>query len=108
MYAPPGGHRPGQANYLFTERVDDEVFVASIMQMAEHGGDRLERTTAGPPRHRRGGELAAVDPVAAYADQVLGVPGGSFTADASVEAGKKLKSRAVSSTPPSGWARRTG
>jgi uncharacterized membrane protein len=107
MYAPPDGIGPAQANYLFTERVSNEDFVASIMQTAEKGATRLER--GGGWTITDTGQAAswqALDPVSAYSAQVLGVQGGSFTADTSASAGKKLKSALSEfSTATKDWAR---
>ena len=107
MYAPPDGIGPAQAKYLFTETIGKDAFVASIMQTAEKGATTLERTDGWTITDT--GQAASwqqLDPVSAYAAQVLGVPGGSFTADTSVKAGKKLKS-ALSKFDDSvrGWAR---
>ncbi len=110
MYAPPEGIGPAQAKYLFTETIGKEAFVASIMQTAEKGATTLDRSDGWTITDT--GQAAAwqqLDPVSAYAAQVLGVPGGSFTADTSVGAGKKLKS-ALSKFDDSvrGWARQNG
>ena len=43
MYAPPDAIGPAQGNYLLTEKVGTEAFVASIMQTAEKGATRLDR-----------------------------------------------------------------
>ncbi len=93
MYAPPEGLGPAQAKYLFTEQVGEDAFVASIMQTAEKGATRLDHDAGW--RITDTGDAAAwreLDPVSAYAAHVLGVQGGSFTADTSVGAGKLLKS----------------
>ncbi len=104
MYAPPEGIGPAQAKYLFTETVGREAFVASIMQTAEKGATRLDRDDGWTITDT--GQAAGwqqLDPVSAYAAQVLGVPGGSFTADSSVSAGQEAEERAVeASTTPSG------
>ncbi len=107
MYAPPEGIGPAQANYLFTEKVGNDDFVASIMQTSELGATKLDRTdgwtitdVGDASRWQR------VDPVSAYAAQVLGVQGGSFTADETVSAGKKLKSALSSfNSATRDWAR---
>src|SRR3954447_3003269 len=107
MYAPPDGIGPAEAKYLFTETIGKEAFVASIMQTAQKGATTLDQsdgwtiTDAG-----QAASWQQLDPVSAYAAQVIGVPGGSFTADTSVSAGKKLKS-ALSSFDGAvkGWAR---
>jgi uncharacterized membrane protein len=110
MYAPPDGLGPAQANYLFTERVDNDDFVASIMQTAQMGATRLDRTEGWTITDT--GEADAwqkLDPVSAYAAQVLGVQGGSFTADTSVSAGKLLKSALSSfNSATKDWARQNG
>ncbi len=107
MYAPPDGIGPAQAKYLFTETIGKDAFVASIMQTAEKGATTLDHSDGWTITDT--GQAASwqqLDPVSAYAAQVLGVPGGSFTADASVSAGKKLKS-ALSEFDGAvkGWAR---
>jgi uncharacterized membrane protein len=111
MYAPPDGIGPAQAKYLFTETIGKEAFVASIMQTAEKGATTLDHSDGWTITDT--GQAASwqqLDPVSAYAAQVLGVPGGSFTADpSSVSAGKKLKT-ALSKFDDSvrGWARQNG
>ena len=110
MYAPPDGIGPAEAKYLFTETIGKEAFVASIMQTAEKGATTLDHSDGWTITDT--GQAAAwqqLDPVSAYAAQVLGVPGGSFTANTSVSAGKKLKS-ALSKFDDSvrGWARQNG
>ncbi len=110
MYAPPDGIGPAEAKYLFTESIGKDAFVASIMQTAEKGATTLDHSDGWTITDT--GQAAAwqqLDPVSAYAAQVLGVPGGSFTANTSVSAGKKLKS-ALSKFDDSvrGWARQNG
>ncbi|MCW2847520.1 MAG: hypothetical protein JWR90_1494 [Marmoricola sp.] len=93
MYAPPDGLGPAQANYLFTEKVGKDDFVASIMQTSEKGATTL--THQGGWTITDTGKAASwqsLDPVSAYAAQVIDVQGGAFTADTSVGAGQKLKS----------------
>ncbi len=92
MYAPPEGLGPAQANYLFTERVRNEDFVASIMQTSELRATMLDRNDGWTITDT--GDASAwqrLDPISAYAATLLGVPGGSFTADSTVSAGKLLK-----------------
>ncbi|MDX6232546.1 MAG: hypothetical protein QOH68_1530, partial [Nocardioidaceae bacterium] len=110
MYAPPEGIGPAQAKYLFTETIGKDAFVASIMETAEKGATTLARDDGWTITDT--GQAASwqqLDPVSAYAAQVLGVPGGSFTANQTVKAGKKLKS-ALSSFDDAvkGWARQNG
>ena len=81
------------------------------MQTAEKGATRLERDdgwTISDTGQAPAGSSST--PSSAYAAQVLGVPGGSFTADSSAcRPGKKLKS-ALSSFDDAvrGWARQNG
>lgn len=112
MYAPPDGIGPAQGQYILTEDVGKEAFVASIMQAAEKGAVDLGRDgkawtltdKAGP------GGWAQVDPVTSSIAGLLGGPGGSFTANPKdVAAGKELKSRLdrFEDTTKS-WAERSG
>ena len=92
MYGPPEGIGPAQGKYLYDEQVGKDAFVASIMHTAERGATTLDRadgwTIADAGDAAR---WSQIDPVSAYAVQSLGVQGGAFTADKSVEAGKTLK-----------------
>ncbi|MFC5175818.1 DUF2207 domain-containing protein [Nocardioides taihuensis] len=96
QYAPPDDIGPAQGQYILTEGIKREAFVASILQAAEkgavtlgHDGDRWSLTDkAGPAGWR------PVDPVTGTVARLLDGPGDTFTADpSSVSAGKKLKSR---------------
>jgi uncharacterized membrane protein YgcG len=96
QYAPPEGIGPAQGQYILTEGIKREAFVASVLEAAEkgavtlaHDGDRWSLTdTAGPAGWQ------PVDPVTGTVARLLDGPGDTFTADpSSVSAGKKLKSR---------------
>jgi uncharacterized membrane protein YgcG len=96
QYAPPEGIGPAQGQYILTEGVKREAFVASVLQAAEkgavtltHDGPRWSLTDkAGPAGWQ------PVDPVTGTVARLLDGPGDTFTADpSSVSAGKKLKSR---------------
>ena len=96
QYAPPEGIGPAQGQYILTEGIKREAFVASVLEAAEkgavtltHDGDRWSLTDkAGPAGWR------PVDPVTGTVARLLDGPGDTFTADpSSVSAGKKLKSR---------------
>ncbi len=107
MYAPPEGLGPAQANYLFTERVGNDDFVASIMQTSELRATTLDRSAGWTITDT--GDASAwqrLDPISSYAVTLLGVPGGSFTADSTVSAGKKLKTALSSfNSGTRDWAR---
>jgi uncharacterized membrane protein YgcG len=93
MYAPPDGIGPAQANYLLNEKVGTDDFVATIMHTSETGATSLKRSDGWTIADTgKAASWARLDPVSTYAATVLGVQGGSFTADDSVGAGKKLKS----------------
>jgi hypothetical protein len=110
MYAPPEGLGPAQATYLFTEKVGTDSFVASLMQTAEKGATRLDRSAGWTVTDTGQAEgWQQLDPVSTYAAQLLGVQGGSFTADTSVAAGKQLKSALAGfSSATKDWARSSG
>ena len=50
MYAPPDGVGPAQAKYIFTESLDQEAYVATLMYAAEKGAIDLRRRTVTPGR----------------------------------------------------------
>ena len=112
MYAPPEGIGPAQAKYLFTERVDNTAYVATLMQAAEKGAIDLNRHDGGWSITDKSGPggWAGLDPVSAGVAHLLGGPGQTFTADRSdVEAGKRLKSEIGSfEESTKAWARQAG
>ena len=112
QYAPPDGIGPAQAAYVLHERVDDEAFVASIMQAAEKGAVTLDRAEAAwTVTDKAGAEgWAGVDPVTAGVAGLLSGPHTTFTADSGdVTAGKRLKEQMGQlSGATKDWARRAG
>ena len=110
MYAPPDGIGPAEAVYVYSERVPREAFVASIMQTAEKGATTLDHSDGWTISDTgRPDAWQQLDPVTAYAAQALGVPGGSFTANTTVSAGRKLKSAlAQFEAATKSWARQNG
>ncbi len=108
MYAPPDGLGPAQANYLFTEKVGNDDFVASLMQATEKGATTLARQEGWTVTDTgKATSWQSLDPITAYAAQVLGVQGGgSFTANTTVKSGQKLKSAlAKFNSATRDWAR---
>ena len=77
------GIGPAQAKYIYSETVDRETYVATLMHAAEKGAIDLTRdgTTPGrsPTRHGPAG-WAGLDPVTTDIAHILGGPGSSFTA----------------------------
>ena len=66
------------------------------MQTAEKGATTLDHSDGWTITDTgQAARWQQLDPVSAYAAQVLGVPGGSFTADTSVSAGQEAEERAV-------------
>lgn len=47
QYAPPDGLGPAQAAYLFTERIDDDLYTATVLDLAARGVITLERAGDG-------------------------------------------------------------
>ena len=107
MYAPPDGLGPAQANYLLTERIDKDDFVASIMQASELGATTLQH--AEDWQISSSGDQVGwgrLDPVSAYAVTSLGVQNAPFIADGSAPAGKTLKTAIAGfTTATQDWAR---
>lgn len=112
QYAPPDGIGPAQAAYVVNEKVDNKMYVASLMQAAEKGRASLDPSptswTVGPPR--QGTTPQPLDPVS---DAALAWAGGgreefTFGSD-DVAAGKRLKD-ALSAfrSGTKAWARATG
>jgi len=112
QYAPPDGVGPAQAQYLLTERVGQESFVASVMHAADRGAVTLERhsdrwvITDGNGAAGWNGLDAATRQVAG----LLSGPGASFTANpTSASSGAKLKSEIEQhSNAVEAWALREG
>jgi hypothetical protein len=94
MYAPPEGIGPAQAQYILTEGIDREAYVATLMHAAQHGavdlqkgGDSWTITDKAGPDGWRG-----LDPVTSSVAHLLSGPGTSFTAGKKdVAAGERLK-----------------
>ena len=112
MYAPPDGVGPAQGQYILTETVGKEAFVASIMQAAERGAVDLARDKKKWTLTDKAGAAgwANVDEVTGTVAGLLGGPGGSFTANPkSVASGKELKSRLEQfDDATKSWAERSG
>ncbi len=55
MYAPPDGVGPAQAKYIFTESIDQEAYVATLMYAAEQGAIDLQKNSRRLDDHRQAG-----------------------------------------------------
>jgi hypothetical protein len=95
LYAPPDGIGPAQAKYIYSEDVDRETYVATLMHAAEKGAVDLKRgdkdTWTIADRQGPAG-WAGLDEVTVDVAHLLGGPGTAFTASKKdVAAGKRLR-----------------
>ncbi len=65
MYAPPDGMGPAQGAYLLTERINDEMYAATLLQMGDRGMATIERTPSGWSLLGANGDGRPVDEVTA-------------------------------------------
>ncbi len=94
MYGTSGGHRPCPGQYVLTESIDKEAYVATLMHAAQHGAVDLQKgqdswviTDKGGPDGWRG-----LDEVTSGVAHLLSGPGTSFVAARKdVKAGERLK-----------------
>ncbi len=96
QYAPPPDIGPAQANYILTETVGKEAFVASMLYAAERGAVELDKIPSGWTLTDKNGDAgwANVDDVTLGLAGLLSGAHTSFTAlDKNVASGKKLKSQ---------------
>lgn len=94
MYAPPDGLGPAQAKYIYSETVNRETYVATLMYAAEKGAIDLQKNNTAWVISDKNGPAgwAGLDPVTLGIAHLLGGPGSSFTASPKdVVAGERLK-----------------
>jgi uncharacterized membrane protein YgcG len=112
MYAPPEGVGPAQAKYIFTESIDQEAYVATLMYAAEKGAIDLQKTGAAwTITDKQGAQgWAGLDESTLSVARLLGGPGTSFVAaPKDVEAGKRLKTEIADfDSKVKEWATRSG
>ena len=111
MYAPPEGMGPAQGAYLLTERINDEMYAATLLQMGDRGMATIERTPSGWSLIGANGDGRPVDEVTASSADQLGVrPGQRFDADRdAVEIGKQMQvARKSFDSDVKEWARHNG
>jgi uncharacterized membrane protein YgcG len=94
LYAPPDGIGPAQAKFIYSESVERETYVATLMYAAEK--EAVELTRAGDTwtiKDRNGpAGWASLDPVTLGTAHILGGPGATFTANKKdVVAGQRLR-----------------
>ncbi len=112
MYAPPEGIGPAQAKYIFTESIDREAYVATLMYAAERGAIDLQKNGDSWTITDKAGAQgwAGLDEVTVGVAHLLGGPGSTFVASRKdVAAGERLKTEIASfESNVTGWARRSG
>ncbi len=112
QYAPPPGIGPAQANYVLTETIGKEAFVASMLYAAERGAVVLDKVPTGWSITDKNGDggWAGVDEVTLGMAALLSGPHSTFTAlDKDVNAGKQLKAQLAKLTSDTRhWARNAG
>ena len=77
MYAPPEGIGPAQAKYIFTESIDQEAYVATLMYAADKGAIDLQKNgEAWTITDKQGAQgWAGLDEVTVGVAHLLGGPG---------------------------------
>jgi uncharacterized membrane protein YgcG len=112
LYAPPEGIGPAQAKYIYSESIDRESYVATLMYAAEKEAIDLTRDGDTWTIKDRNGPTgwAKLDPVTLGTAHILGGPGTAFTANKKdVEAGKRLRDEiSLFDNSVENWARSSG
>ncbi|MCW2758513.1 MAG: hypothetical protein JWO46_2259 [Nocardioidaceae bacterium] len=112
MYAPPEGIGPAQGAYILTEKVGDDLYAATMLQLGQQGLATIEHPAEGTwTINGEKGDWKAVDDVTAQTAAALGVASGtSFTAQAGdVSGGKKMQTaRNGFDGAVKAWARTAG
>ena len=112
LYAPPEGIGPAQAKYIYSESIDREAYVATLMYAAEKEAIELTRDNDTWSIKDRNGPngWAGLDPVTLGTAHILGGPGTAFTANKKdVQAGKRLRDEiALFENSVESWAKGSG
>ncbi|MGI9155272.1 MAG: DUF2207 domain-containing protein [Marmoricola sp.] len=93
MYAPPEGIGPAQGAYLFTERVNDDMYAATMLELGQKGLAEIDHTGGAWKINGTRGDWSRVDPVTQQSAAALGIAeGSSFVAQSGdVSGGKKIQ-----------------
>lgn len=110
QYAPPEGIGPAQGNYIRTEKIDRNAFVASVMEAGAKGAVTLDRTDDSWTITDSGAGWQGIDEATSEVYRLIGTPHGSFTAaNGGVAQGKELKSALdVFETTVKNWSKKSG
>ncbi|MEP6817298.1 MAG: DUF2207 domain-containing protein [Marmoricola sp.] len=93
MYAPPEGIGPAQGAYLLTERVNDDMYAATMLELGQQGLAEIDRTGGGWKIQGARGDWGKLDTVSQQSAAALGIREGStFEATSGdVEGGKTIQ-----------------
>ncbi len=112
LYAPPEGIGPAQAKYIYSETVDRETYVATLMYAAEQEAVELTRDGDTWTIKDRNGPAgwAKLDPVTLGTAHILSGAGSSFTASKKdVAAGQRLRDEiSLFDNSVESWAKSSG
>ncbi|MDA3039246.1 MAG: DUF2207 domain-containing protein [Actinomycetota bacterium] len=112
QYAPPPGIGPAQANYVLTETIGKESFVATMLYAAERGAVVLDKVPSGWSITDKSGNAgwAGVDEVTLGMAALLSGPYSTFTAfNKDVSSGERLKNQLAKLTSDTRhWAGNAG
>jgi hypothetical protein len=93
MYAPPEGIGPAQGAYLLTERINDDMYAATMLELGQKGLAEIDRTDGGWKIHGTAGDWSRVDTISQQSAAALDIREGStFEArSGDVSGGKKIQ-----------------
>jgi hypothetical protein len=91
MYAPPDGIGPAQGAYLLTERITDDMYAATMLELGQKGLAQIDRTGGGWKIEGTAGDWGTVDTVTQQSAAALGIrEGSSFEARSGDVSGGKM------------------
>lgn len=111
MYGPPEGMGPAQGAYVLTEKISDDMYAATMLELGEKGVAEIADVDGAWTITGRDGDVSRLDSVTAQTATTLGItPGQSFSAQpGDVEGGKALKAaRARFDSSVTSWSQATG
>jgi hypothetical protein len=93
MYAPPEGIGPAQGAYLLTERINDDMYAATMLELGEKGLAQIDRSEGGWKILGTAGDWSRLDTVSQQAAAALDIRDGTtFEAkDGDVSGGKQIQ-----------------
>lgn len=93
MYAPPDGIGPAQGAYLLTERINDDMYAATMLELGQKGLAEIDRSEGGWRIQGTAGDWGRLDTISQQSAAALDIREGStFEArGGDVSGGKKLQ-----------------